>query len=136
MRSSLTRPIAWLVDLVLLLVFVAIGRASHGEDATGFAVTLLPFLAGLQSGWLLAGPRNPLDALRFGGVVWLCTLVVGMLLRVASGEGAAPAFVVVTAVVLGVFLLGWRLLAAGIQRLRPPRADAASRSETAPTPGA
>lgn len=39
-------PAAWAVDLALLLVFVAIGRAGHGEDASGYALTLLPFLVG------------------------------------------------------------------------------------------
>jgi len=43
-----------------------------------------------------------------GIVVWLSTVVVGMLLRRLTGDGTAASFVVVALVVLGVFLLGWR----------------------------
>jgi hypothetical protein len=118
MRPSTRRGIAWLIDLLLLLVFVAIGRASHGEDAGGYALTLLPFLVGLQSGWLLAGRGNPFAVLRFGGVVWISTLVLGMLLRAATGQGIAPAFVVVTVILLAVSFLGWRLLVALVLRAR------------------
>jgi hypothetical protein len=42
---------------------------------------------------------------------WLGTVALGMLLRVVSGQGTAPAFIGVALVFLGLFLLGWRLLA-------------------------
>ena len=42
--------------------------------------------------------------------VWLCTLVVGMLLRAATGQGTAPSFVLVAATVLALFLIGSRWL--------------------------
>ncbi|WP_286277105.1 DUF3054 domain-containing protein [Naasia aerilata] len=109
--------LAFAVDLVLVLVFVLIGRASHGEDQAGFAVTLLPFLAGLLAGWLLRSGRPPL-AVRSGAVVWAATVVLGMLLRAATGQGIAPAFVVVAVLVLGVFLVGWRAVGLLIARLR------------------
>jgi Protein of unknown function (DUF3054) len=41
-----------------------------------------------------------------------------MLLRVATGAGTAFSFVVVATLVLGVFLLGWRALAALARRRR------------------
>lgn len=44
-------------------------------------------------------------------MVWLSTLVVGMLLRVVSGQGTAFSFVLVAGTVLAVFLLGWRAVA-------------------------
>jgi hypothetical protein len=52
------RSRAWLavaVDIVWVLVFVVIGRASHtkGEALGGIASTAWPFLAGLGAGWLV-----------------------------------------------------------------------------------
>jgi hypothetical protein len=41
-------------------------------------------------------------------VVWLATIVVGMLLRKATSAGVAASFVVVASLVTAVFLLGWR----------------------------
>jgi FtsH-binding integral membrane protein len=58
-----------------------------------------------------------------GIAVWLCTVALGMVLRVVSGQGTALAFIVVALVFLGLFLLGWRLLArlAVARRLIPGR---------------
>ncbi|TNM70316.1 DUF3054 domain-containing protein [Streptomyces sp. NP160] len=116
---------ALVVDAALVLVFAAVGRRSHGEaDAlAGLAHTAWPFLAGLAAGWLLVralgGRRGwrPLAVVPAGLVVWAGTLVGGHLLRLASGQGSAGSFVVVSAVVLAVFLLGWRLLAGPLARL-------------------
>jgi hypothetical protein len=41
---------------------------------------------------------------------WLGAVALGMLLRVISGQGTAPAFIGVALAFLGLFLLGWRLL--------------------------
>jgi len=46
-----------------------------------------------------------------GLVVWLCTVALGMILRVVSGQGTAVAFIIVAVAFLGLFLLGWRVLA-------------------------
>ena len=109
--------IALPIDAVLVLVFVLIGRASHDENPVlGALVTFWPFAVGLVVGWLVARAwRAPLAVVRTGLPVWAVTVVVGMLLRVVSGQGVQPSFVVVTAVVLAAFLVGWRALA----RLRP-----------------
>jgi hypothetical protein len=45
-----------------------------------------------------------------GVVVWLCTVVIGMVLRKASSAGVAASFVVVAATVTAVLLLGWRVV--------------------------
>jgi hypothetical protein len=42
---------------------------------------------------------------------WLGTVALGMALRVVSGQGTAVSFVIVALIFLGLFLLGWRLLA-------------------------
>ena len=115
---------AALVDLVLVLVFTAIGRASHGEDLApgGMAQTSGPFLAGWLVGWVLvalvpATRARPLGLLA-GVLVWVPTVVVGMLVRTAVGEGVQTSFVVVATVVLAVFLLGWRGVVALVGRSR------------------
>jgi hypothetical protein len=41
-------------------------------------------------------------------IVWISTVVVGMLLRKASSASVAGPFVVVASTVTAVFLLGWR----------------------------
>jgi len=133
------RSRAWLavaLDILWVLVFVVIGRASHtkGESLGGIASTAWPFLAGLGAGWLalfLAWHRppghrtqkaRPLPAfavLPSGVVAWLATVTVGMALRVISGQGTAVAFIAVALAFLGLFLLGWRLLLRGAARLAP-----------------
>lgn len=108
-------------DVVVVLVFVVIGRASHqeGDALAGIAVTAWPFLGGLAVGWLVARAwRAPYALVPTGVVVWPATLVGGMLLRVVSGQGTAAAFIVVAAVFLGMFLLGWRAVARLAGRVR------------------
>lgn len=114
MRSARAAWVAALADVGCVLVFVIIGRASHtkGETLGGVASTAWPFLAGLAAGWLAARAwRRPLALRPTGIVVWLCTVALGMVLRVVSGQGTAPAFILVALAFLGLFLLGWRLLA-------------------------
>lgn len=111
MRSA---RLAVVLDVVCVLIFVIIGRASHtkGESVAGIASTSWPFLAALGLGWLAArGWRRPLAIRPEGLVIWLCTVALGMVLRVVSGQGTAIAFIVVALAFLGLFLLGWRLLA-------------------------
>ena len=126
MKASSLAPVA-LVDLVLVVVFAAIGRASHGEAVgpVGLAATAGPFAAGWLVGWVLvllvgAARARPYGLLA-GVLVWVPTVVVGMLLRVASGAGVQTSFVFVTTVVLAVLLLGWRGVAALVRRTRGAR---------------
>jgi hypothetical protein len=49
---------------------------------------------------------------------WLGAVGLGMLFRVVSGQGTAPAFIGVALAFLGLFLLGWRLLAQAVTGLR------------------
>lgn len=110
----LQRP-AWLaVDVVGVLVFCAVGRRSHDEglDVSGIAVTAWPFLAGTVVGWLVSrGWRRPTAVAPTGVVVWLSTVVIGMLLRKATSAGVAASFVVVATTVTALLLLGWRVAA-------------------------
>jgi hypothetical protein len=106
-------------DVLAVLVFVAIGRASHDEPLSilGFLGTAWPFLAGLALGWVALRAWRAPAVIRWTGVgVWAITVVAGLLLRVVSGEGAPTGFIVVTSLVLGFFLLGWRGVALVLAR--------------------
>ena len=111
------------LDAALLLLFVMIGRASHGEGLWGVLGTWWPFLVGLIVAWLVLRVwRTPLQIVWTGLGMWLITVTVGLLLRVVSGQGVQFSFVVVTFLVVGVFLVGWRAIALIVGRLRPRRA--------------
>lgn len=110
------------IDVVLVFVFVVIGRRSHGERLTlaGTAETWWPFLVGLTVGWLVTRAwRRPLGVVVPGLPLWISTVVIGLLLRLATGHTAQLPFVIVAIVVLAAFLVGWRALAAGFRRIRP-----------------
>jgi DUF3054 family protein len=124
MRSA---RLAVVLDVGCVLVFVIIGRASHtkGESLAGIASTAWPFLAGLAAGWLATAGRawrQPFRLWPAGVGAWLGAVALGMLFRVVSGQGTAPAFIGVALAFLGLFLLGWRLLAqalTGARGIRP-----------------
>lgn len=119
--------LALVVDAVLIVVFAAIGRATHDGDVlgpagSGLATTAWPFLVALLLGWAVSlGWRRPLAPLRTGLPVWAVTLVVGMLVRAASGQGVQVAFVIVAGITLLLFLVGWRTVAALVARARVSR---------------
>ena len=103
--------VALVADAVAVLVFVLIGRANHHESTgvPGIWHTAWPFLVGAALGLALtAYTRARPTSIRAGVRVWVWTLVIGMVLRSATGGGTDPAFLVVAAIVLGVFLVGWR----------------------------
>jgi hypothetical protein len=54
--------------------------------------------------------------------VWLACVVLGMVLRVVSGQGTAVPFVGVALAFLGAAMLGWRVLARGASALNGRRA--------------
>ncbi len=123
MRPASASP---LLDVVTVLAFATVGRATHAEGLSvlGVLQTAWPFAVGLLLGWSVAlavtSARRAvhLGSLRAGAVVWACTVPTGMALRTLTDQGTATAFVVVAAVTLAAGLLGWRLLA---RRLRVRR---------------
>ena len=116
--------LALAADAILVLVFVLIGRASHDENPVlGALTTYWPFLVALGAGWIASlGWRAPLSIVRTGLPVWAITVALGMVLRVVAGQGVQLSFVIVTSIVLAVFLLGWRAIAALVLRRRTRRA--------------
>lgn len=124
--STTPRPspaVTIVIDAALVVVFCVLGGLSHslGEpDAVARIVfSIWPFLAALIVVHAVALATN-VDASRVvpGTLVWLVTFGGGMALRALTGQGTAWAFVIVAAVTLAVFLIGWRLINAVVQRRR------------------
>jgi hypothetical protein len=125
-----TRTFGWLaavIDVVLIVAFALIGRLSHGEgvDPWTLWVTAYPFLAGWAIAYVTSGGwARPLRLWPTGGVAWILTVVVGLAIRVTSGQGVENgdplpvSFVIVATVVLGLFLLGWRAIVGLLVRRR------------------
>ena len=108
-------------DVACVLVFCAIGRRSHAEGITlgGIVDTAWPFLSGTAAGWLATRAwQRPASLAPTGLVIWLTTVVIGMLLRKATSQGTAFSFVVVASLSTAILLLGWRLGARALVRLR------------------
>lgn len=118
-RSDRATAAAIAADIVCVVVFCTIGRRSHAEGITvaGIAETAWPFLSGTLLGWVISrGWRAPTAIAPTGVIVWLATVIVGMLLRKASSQGVAVSFIIVASVVTAVFLLGWRGVAAVVRK--------------------
>jgi hypothetical protein len=111
-------------DVAAVLLFVILGRGSHDEgNGVGSVLGVAaPFLIGLTLGWIVpSGTRRRPFAVATGVRVWLATVVVGVLLRwFAWDRGTAVSFVVVAAVFLGFFVVGWRVVL--VAAARPRRA--------------
>jgi len=113
-----------LLDVCCVLAFAVIGRASHGEAGSiaGLARTAWPFLAGFAVGLVLTRAwRRPAAIVPAGLGAWLGTAGIGMTLRAISGQGTAPAFIVVALAFLGLSMLGWRAVALGMASVRAAR---------------
>ena len=102
---------AFLVDAAFVLLFAGLGRVSHSEGVSwsGVLGVAWPFLVALTLGWAVARLRAGWPTRVPGSTtVWPVTVGLGLALRVATGGGFAWAFGLVTFVVLGLFLVGWR----------------------------
>ncbi|MFE4228729.1 DUF3054 domain-containing protein [Arthrobacter sp. NPDC056886] len=124
LRPGQTAALAASADALLILLFAAIGRDAHqrGDIITGVFATAWPFLAGAALAWLaLRLWHDPLPVWPAGVAVWLGTVSVGMILRAVTGQTVVLPFIIVALLSLGVFLLGYRLVAAGMRRLRSRR---------------
>jgi hypothetical protein len=112
--SPRTVLVAAALDVVAVLVFALAGRRTHHDDGVfaGLLGTAWPFGVALILGWAIARAwRSPLRVWPIGVIVWGVTVAGGLGLRALTGAGVSGAFPLVTAVVLAVFLLGWRAVA-------------------------
>ena len=109
---------ALLLDVVAVLLFAALGRASHDEGGAvaGTLGIAAPFLGALLFGWVMSWLFEKRPALSVGdGVsVWVVTVAAGMTIRHLAGRGTAWPFIVVTALTLALLLLGWRAVSSSI----------------------
>jgi hypothetical protein len=112
MTHSRIPVLAFSADVVAVIVFAAVGRASHAEsdDILGLLATMAPFLVGLVASWATPIVRAQPSGVRAGLAVLVGTAVIGLLLRFAFTERLPLSFAIVTVVSLGVLLLGWRAL--------------------------
>jgi hypothetical protein len=113
-------------DVLAIATFIAAGRQEHmGQpigDPVGFLDSLAPFLIGWAIAALVGGlytrdaVLTPRRAISWALPAWVLALLIGMGLRASSlfTGTAAPTFVLVTFVVGGTLLVGWRALAAVI----------------------
>ena len=110
-------------DVVCVVLFAVIGRSSHAEsdDLVGVLHTAWPFLVACLIGLLLARVWRRPVAVRTGVVVWLSTVALGMVLRLAGGSTAQWSFVLVTLIFLGLTMVGWRFVHRLTQRARARR---------------
>lgn len=118
--------LALVADLVLVVLFAALGLATHGAPLAVSTVLLVawPFAVGTLLGHLAVRSWNaPLRLWPHGVMVWAITLAGGMALRSLLGMGTQLAFVLTTAIILALLLLGWRLVAALLGRRRRAGGD-------------
>lgn len=125
MRTPRIATLALAADAVAVVVFAAIGRASHEEAGSlvGLAGTAAPFLAGLAAAWATPVVRAQPAGFRAGAVVLAGTVGIGLLLRAAFLGRLPLSFAIVATLSLAVFLLGWRGVSALTARLAHRRAS-------------
>lgn len=111
-------------DLIVLMVFASIGRASHSEGVRilGIFETAAPFMVG----WLVAAPftgayredatASTANALLLTARTWIVGIPLGLLLRaIYLRKGIPVSFAIVTLLSTLILLSLWR---AGIALLR------------------
>ncbi len=114
-------PLAAGLDTFVVVLFVAIGRREHDRDSAiaGLIDTAAPFLLALALAWLVLRVWQRPTELRTGIGIWAIVMVAGMLLRnIVFDDGTATSFVIVAALFLGFFLVGWRVAFAVAERRR------------------
>ena len=112
---------AALADIAAIVVFVAIGRRNHDEGTAvdGIASVAAPFLIALAVGWIVARAWKHPKQIDTALIIWPITVAVGMALRnLVFDRGTALPFVIVATLVIGLLLVGWRLVAARFSRGR------------------
>ncbi len=118
--------IVGLLDLLVVVIFVVIGRSVHGhkESFGGLVKTAAPFFAGLVVAWVINRPwKNSMEYfLRIwptGAVISMTAALVGQLVRLIVGQGSAIPFVLVSVGIFLLAMLGWRLIYKLINRIIP-----------------
>ena len=106
-------------DVLIVVLFVSAGLLQHGTPLSSEYLFLVawPFVAGLLLGHLaIRSWRAPFSLWPHGVFVWAITVAAAMVLRTLLSQGTETSFVIVTAVVTAVGMLGWRALAMFLTR--------------------
>lgn len=108
-------------DAVCVLVFAAVGIASHDGSLVGtLGRVVWPFALAAAVGWVLTRAwRDPARVWPAGVLIWFLTVLGGLVLRGVSGQGLAWSFALVTALFLAATMLGWRALTNLVLRPKP-----------------
>lgn len=123
MHPSRIPALAFAADVVVVVVFAAVGRINHAEagSLTGLLGTALPFLVGAAVAWATPWVRAEPVTVRAGLVVLVLTAGIGFLLRWGFLGRLPLSFAIVAVLALAVLLLGWRGISAVVARLRSAR---------------
>jgi hypothetical protein len=110
----------WVLDLLVVVSFVVIGRDAHGftNDWTATLEVALPFLLALSAGiGITMAIMDPTSWL--GGLVIAAVTVVGglALRKYVFDDGTATTFVLLTAGWMTAWMVGWRFVAGLITRI-------------------
>jgi hypothetical protein len=108
----------WILDAMAVMSFALIGSDFHGFtfDLLAIMRVAAPFFVALAGGIAaLRLWRNPL-AIVNGLALALIASIGGLLLRhYVWGDGTARAFILVTGAYFIAFMVGWRLIALGVE---------------------
>lgn len=108
------------IDTVLIVIFAIIGVASHDGalNVPNIARVAIPFLVPYLVLAVAIKPKHLVHNIIPAGIaLWLTTVILGPVLRaVLFDDTSAMAFVLVTAGVLGAFLLGRRSISTLVSR--------------------
>lgn len=122
MKSASKSTVAFLlaIDAILIVVFASFGIASHGGslDPASIARVAIPFLIPYL---ILAIGIKPTRLVHnifpMGVILWLSTVIIGPILRAALfDDTSALPFILVTAGVLALFILGRRIISTLVTR--------------------
>lgn len=106
-------------DLLVVILFVAIGFLQHGTPLTSQNLFLVgwPFAVGVLLGHLaIRAWRAPFRVWPHGVFVWAITIAAAMAIRTLFSAGTEVAFILTTAIFTGVLMLGWRAVAMYLTR--------------------
>lgn len=111
-----------IIDAVLMVIFAIIGVSSHDGDLglANVARVAIPFMLPYLLLALAIKPAKLVHNIFPAGIaLWILTVILGLVLRAVIFEDtSALAFILVTAGVLGVFLLGRRSISTLVTRER------------------
>ncbi|WP_253705504.1 DUF3054 domain-containing protein [Brachybacterium sp. P6-10-X1] len=106
-------------DLLVVILFVTIGFLQHGTPLTSQNIILVgwPFAVGVLLGHLAIRAWNaPFRIWPHGVFVWAITLAASMAIRTLFSYGTEVSFIITTAIVTAVLMLGWRAVALFLTR--------------------